>query len=149
MLALSSFHCQASHSTVVVHLPGSGAIEGAQTYESLEVWAAMRRALKVTLGADTYHDLQPTCAVGVMRAVSSPWQGATRRIGNSPGSAVITHAVFLTLCPVLVTLSSEVLEYDPSTYSAAAVLDVTFEGARVSVDENWMTDMRRLRTTSV
>ena len=41
-----------------------------QTYESVEVWAAMRRALKVTMGADTYHDFQPACAVGVMRAVT-------------------------------------------------------------------------------
>ena len=55
----------------------------AQTYESVEVWVAMRRALKVTMGADTYHDFQPACAVGVMRAVSTPWLGATRRIGNS------------------------------------------------------------------
>ena len=36
------------------------------------------------MGADTFHDFQPACAVGVMRAVSTPWQGATRRIGYSP-----------------------------------------------------------------
>ena len=34
----------------------------------------MRRALKVTVGADTYHDFQPACTVGVMRAVSTPRQ---------------------------------------------------------------------------
>ena len=50
-------------------------------HKRVEVWVAMRRALKVTMGADTYHDFQP--AVGVMRAVSTPWQGATRHIGNS------------------------------------------------------------------
>ena len=31
----------------------------------------MRRALKVTMGADTYHDFRPACAVGVMRALRS------------------------------------------------------------------------------
>ena len=54
-----------------------------QTYESVEVWVAMRRALKVTMGADTCRDFQLACAVGVMRAVSAPWQGATRRVGYS------------------------------------------------------------------
>ena len=44
-------------------------------------WAPFSSDL--TLGADTHHDFQPACAVGVMRAVSTPWQGATRRIGNS------------------------------------------------------------------
>ena len=48
--ALSSFYCQASHSTVGVHFTGVGVIEGAQTYESVEVWVAMRRAAKANNG---------------------------------------------------------------------------------------------------
>ena len=72
----------------------------AQTYEAVEVWVAMRRALKVTMGADTYYDFQPACAVGVMRAVSAPWQGATRRsIGNSLlGVQIPSMPSLLTLC---------------------------------------------------
>ena len=52
-----------------------------------DCWVAMRRALKVSMGADTYHDFQPAWAFVFMRAVSAPWQGATRRIGDFPGSA--------------------------------------------------------------
>ena len=76
MLALNSFHCQASHPRVGVRLPGAGGVEVAQMAESVEVWVSMRRTLRVTMGVDT--------SVGVMRAVSTQWQGATRRIGNSP-----------------------------------------------------------------
>ena len=39
------------------------------------------------MGADTYHDIQLACAVGVMRAVSTPW--------HCP-----IHTIFLTLFPV-------------------------------------------------
>ena len=52
-------------------------------YQSVEVWVSMRRTLRLTMGVDMYHDFQPAWAVGVMRAVSTQWQGATRRIGNS------------------------------------------------------------------
>ena len=48
------------------------------------------------LGADTHHDFQPASSVGVMRAVSTPWRGATRRIGNSLlGVKCLLH----TVCP--------------------------------------------------
>ena len=50
MLALSSFHCQASHPTVGARLPGAGGVEVAQMYESVEVWVSMRRTLRFTLG---------------------------------------------------------------------------------------------------
>ena len=53
------------------------------------------------MGADTYHDFQTACAVGVVRAVSTPWHGATRRIGNSSlGVHSPIHTIFLTLCLV-------------------------------------------------
>ena len=84
MLALSSFHCEASHPTVGVRLRGADGVEVAQMFESVEVWVSMRRTLRFTMRVDTYHDFQPAWAVGVMRAVSTQWQGATRRIGNSP-----------------------------------------------------------------
>ena len=46
--------------------------------------------------ADTHHDFQPACAVGVMRAVNTPWRGATRRIGNSLlGAKCLLHTVCL------------------------------------------------------
>ena len=46
--------------------------------------------------ADTFHDFQPACAVGV----STPWQGATRRIGYSPWECrVLIH----TVCPDLMS----------------------------------------------
>ena len=84
MLALSSFHCQASHQTVGVRLSGAGGVEVAHMYESVEVWVSMRRTFRVTTGLDTYHDFQPAWTVGVMRAVSTQRQGATRRTLETP-----------------------------------------------------------------
>ena len=86
MLALSSFHCQASHPTVGVRLPGAGGVEVVQMCESVEVWRLLQWGLTRTM---------TTWAVGVMRAVSTQWQGATRRIGNSLGSEPYIH----TACP--------------------------------------------------
>ena len=54
-------------------------------YESVEVWVSMRRTLRVTMEADTYHDFRRPCAVGVMYAVSTPrwfgpWVSALRQV---------------------------------------------------------------------
>ena len=50
MLALSSFHCEASHPTVGVRLPGADGVEVAQMFESVEVLGINAANVKVHNG---------------------------------------------------------------------------------------------------